>query len=67
LRTELDGGATVPPDGLTARADTAEPVWALPALSRHSYGALSAAWPSGTPPVSGTVTCPIRPDRVLLS
>jgi xanthine dehydrogenase YagR molybdenum-binding subunit len=39
LRTELDGGATVPPDGLTARADTAERVQALPALSRHSYGA----------------------------
>ncbi|GHJ41997.1 xanthine dehydrogenase family protein molybdopterin-binding subunit [Streptomyces sp. TS71-3] len=39
LREKLALGGTVPPDGITARADTAEAIGALAEKERHSLGA----------------------------
>ncbi|MEV7286111.1 xanthine dehydrogenase family protein molybdopterin-binding subunit [Streptomyces sp. NPDC093252] len=39
LREQLVPGAAPPPEGITARADTAAALAALPARERHSYGA----------------------------
>ncbi|MFG2206677.1 xanthine dehydrogenase family protein molybdopterin-binding subunit [Streptomyces sp. NPDC048638] len=39
LREQLALGGDIPPDGITARSDTAEAVGALPKKERHSFGA----------------------------
>jgi xanthine dehydrogenase YagR molybdenum-binding subunit len=39
LRGQLTQGAGIPPEGITARSDTAEAVKALAAKERHSFGA----------------------------
>lgn len=39
LLAEIHGGRTVPPEGVTAGADTAERIRSLPDFARHSYGA----------------------------
>ncbi|GHA16573.1 xanthine dehydrogenase family protein molybdopterin-binding subunit [Streptomyces echinoruber] len=39
LRERLVPGATIPPQGITARSDTTEAVGALAAAERHSFGA----------------------------
>jgi xanthine dehydrogenase YagR molybdenum-binding subunit len=39
LLAEIDGGRSIPPEGITARADTAELVGTLPDVARYSYGA----------------------------
>jgi xanthine dehydrogenase YagR molybdenum-binding subunit len=39
LLTALGDARSVPPEGITARADTAERISALPDISRHAYGA----------------------------
>ncbi|MFF1924063.1 xanthine dehydrogenase family protein molybdopterin-binding subunit [Streptomyces sp. NPDC058221] len=39
LRERLAMGGGIPPEGITARSNTAEAIGALPAMERHSFGA----------------------------